>query len=62
MSEDHGANRKDGRTDPNDDGGFLLGNAWRRFHDRITVMGSLGSCAATGSANDLGQSAAGIEI
>jgi hypothetical protein len=38
MSEDHRANRKDCRADPNDKGGFLLGNVVRRFHDRITVM------------------------
>ena len=33
MSEDHCADRKDRRCDPNDDGGPLLGNAWDRFHD-----------------------------
>jgi len=38
MSEDHRANRKDGSTDPNDKGGFLLGNVVRRFHDRITII------------------------
>jgi hypothetical protein len=32
MSEDHCADRKDCRCDPNDDGGPLLGNAWGRFH------------------------------
>jgi hypothetical protein len=35
MSEDHRADRKDGGADPNKNGGFLLGNEWRRFHDRI---------------------------
>jgi hypothetical protein len=33
MSENHRANRKDDRTDPNDNGGFLLGYDWRRLHD-----------------------------
>jgi hypothetical protein len=33
MSEDHRANRKNGRTDPDDNGGFLLGYDWPRFHD-----------------------------
>ena len=49
MTENHGANRKDGGTDPNDDGGLLLGNEWHRFHDMITAMRSLGSYAGTGS-------------
>jgi hypothetical protein len=35
---------KEGRTDPNDDGGFLLGNAWRRFHDQINREQPIGSC------------------
>jgi hypothetical protein len=34
MSEDHCVDRNDGRCDPNDDGGPLLGNAWSRFHDQ----------------------------
>jgi hypothetical protein len=38
MPEEHSADRKDGSTDPNDNGGFLLGNVVRRFHDRITVI------------------------
>ena len=37
MAEDHRANRKDGRTDPNDDGGLLLGIDWRQCHDRLTA-------------------------
>jgi hypothetical protein len=42
MSEDHRANRKDRRANPNDYGGFLLGYDWRRFHDQITATRSLG--------------------
>jgi hypothetical protein len=34
TTEDHRANRKEGRADPNDNGGFLLGYDWRRFHDQ----------------------------
>jgi hypothetical protein len=34
MSEDHRAYHKDRRADPNDYGGFLLGNEWRGFHDQ----------------------------
>jgi hypothetical protein len=37
MAEDHRAYRKDGRTDPNDNGGLFLGYDWRRFHDQITA-------------------------
>jgi hypothetical protein len=33
MPEDHRANCEDGRTDPDQYGGSLLGNGWRRFHD-----------------------------
>jgi hypothetical protein len=35
VAEDHRANRKDGRAHPNQDGGSLLRNDWRRFHDQI---------------------------
>jgi hypothetical protein len=41
MSENHRAYRKDGRTDPNDNGGFLLGCDWRRFHDQSNRSGIL---------------------
>jgi hypothetical protein len=34
VTEDHRANCKNGRADPNDQGGFLLGNDWRRFHHK----------------------------
>jgi hypothetical protein len=34
MSEDHRADRKDRRANPNDNGGLLLGYDWRRFHDQ----------------------------
>jgi hypothetical protein len=39
MAKADGADRKDedDRADPNENGGFLLGNGWRRFHDRITA-------------------------
>jgi hypothetical protein len=43
MPEDHGANREHGRANPNQNGGLLLRNDWRRFHDRITAMRSIGS-------------------
>jgi hypothetical protein len=33
VTKDHRTNRKDGRADPNQDGGPLLRNDWRRFHD-----------------------------
>jgi hypothetical protein len=37
MSENHSANRKDDRADPNDDGGLLLGDVLRRFHSQVTA-------------------------
>jgi hypothetical protein len=43
VAEEHRANRKDGRADPNQNGGFLLGNDWRRFHGEIIAMRSIGS-------------------
>jgi hypothetical protein len=37
MSENHSANRKDDRADPNGDGGLLLGDVVRRFHSQVTA-------------------------
>jgi len=39
TSEDHRANRKDGRANPYQNGGSLLRNDWRRFHGQITRNG-----------------------
>jgi hypothetical protein len=39
VAEDHRANRKDGNTDSDNDGGLLLGNGWRRFHDQLNRNG-----------------------
>jgi hypothetical protein len=35
MAEDHGADRKHGSTNPNNDRGFPLGDVVRRFHDKL---------------------------
>jgi hypothetical protein len=43
MPEDHRTKRKDSRADPNDHGGFLLGNEWCWFHDRPTAPQTIGS-------------------
>jgi hypothetical protein len=37
MTEDYGADHKHSGADQNDDGRFLLGNEWCRFHDLITA-------------------------
>jgi hypothetical protein len=37
VPADHRANRKNGRANPDDRGGFFLGNEWRRLHVRPTA-------------------------
>jgi hypothetical protein len=47
MTEDYSTDHKHNGADQNDDGGFLLGNEWCRFHSQITAALSLSSCVAT---------------
>ena len=43
VAEEHRTNSKDGRADPNQDGGSLFRNDWRRFHGEIIAIRSIGS-------------------